>query len=228
MKDNLFLFDNKISLFQNLAEDILDIAKKSIIEKNFFSIVLTGGSSTRGLYKILSGSESNFNKWHIYISDERILPKDHQDRNDRVIKKIWLDNNRIPKKNIHFIQAELCPNKAREEYEDKLHKVKKFDVVLLSVGEDGHIASLFPGHKYNNKQNVIIERNSPKPPKQRISISYQKLNNTKNLFMIIIGNSKRSIVRRLLKDERLPANSIGGDKKKIYIQKKIIDGLNNQ
>ena len=57
-------------------------------------------------YKILSEANSNFDKWHIYISDERFLTKDHQDRNDVVIKNIWLNNNRIPEKNIHFIYKE--------------------------------------------------------------------------------------------------------------------------
>jgi len=224
MKDNWFFFNNKISLLDALAQDILDIAKKSIDEKGFFSIVLTGGRSILGLYQILSEADSNYDKWYIYISDERFLPIDHDDRNDRAINKIWLNNNQVPKKNIHFIQAELDLSKARKDYENKLDKVGTFDVVLLSVGEDGHIASLFPGHKYNNNQSVVIERNSPKPPKERVSMSYQKLNNTKNLFKVIIGNSKRSIVNRLLKNEKLPANTINGKKQKIFIHKKVKDG----
>ncbi len=219
MKDNWFSFNNNISLLEALAKEILNIAKKSIIEKGFFSIVLTGGQSILGLYQILSEADSSFNKWHVYISDERFLPKDHQGRNDRVINKIWLNNNLIPKKNIHFIQAELGLSKARKEYEDKLDKVGKFDVVLLSIGEDGHISSLFPGHKYTKNQSVVIERNSPKPPKERISISLHRLNNTKNMFKVIIGESKRPIVKRLLEGDRLLANSVSGEMEKVFIHK---------
>ena len=219
MKNNWFFFKSKRSLLKNLSKEILNIAKKSITEKGFFTIVLTGGKSIIGLYKILSEANSNFDKWHIYISDERFLTKDHQDRNDVVIKNIWLNNNRIPEKNIHFIQAELGLVKARKAYEDKINKVGLFDIVLLSIGEDGHISSLFPGHKYNKSQSVIIERNSPKPPKERISMSFDKLNNTKNLFKIIIGKSKIPIVKRLLKDEKLPANSINGEIEKVFIDK---------
>lgn len=214
---NAFFFNNKKNLFKNLHAEILDIAKKSIIKKGFFSIVLTGGKSILGLYQILSKSVSNFEKWHIYISDERFLPKNHQDRNDKAINKIWLNNKRIPKKNIKFIQAELGLDKARKDYENKLKKVDTFDLVLLSVGSDGHISSLFPGHKYDKLQNVVIEMNSPKPPKERISMSYKRLNNTKNLFKIIIGSSKKPIVMRLLNGERLSANSIRHKKEFFFI-----------
>jgi len=222
MNDNWISFHNKKSLFEELKYEILDIAKKSITGKGHFSIVLTGGKSILYLYKKLSDADSNFDKWHVYLSDERFLPKDHQERNDRIISKIWLNNNRIPKKNIHFIQAELGLDKARKKYEEKLDMVGTFDIVLLSIGDDGHISSLFPGHIYNNFQSVVIEKNSPKPPKERISISYQRLNNTKNLFKVIIGESKRPIVRRLLKGERLPANFINGEMERFFIHKNLI------
>ena len=217
MKDNWFCYDNKIILFKELAQEILNLAKKSIFEKGFFSIVITGGQSVLGLYKILSKANSNFNKWHIYISDERFLPKNHRDRNDKVINKIWLNNNKIPKKNIHFIQAELGLEKARNDYAHKLDKINLFDLVLVSVGEDGHISSLFPRHKYAKNQSVIIERNSPKPPKERISISLEKLNHSKNLFKVIIGQSKSPIVKKLLKGDQLVANSVKSEVEKVFV-----------
>ena len=90
MNANWLSFDNKKTLLEALSKEIVYIAKKSIIENNCFNIVLTGGQSILGLYKILSKSKSDFKKWHIYISDERYLPRDHQDRNDEAINHIWL------------------------------------------------------------------------------------------------------------------------------------------
>ena len=86
---------------------------------------------------------------------------------------------------------------ARLEYENTLKKIDKFDVVLLSMGEDGHIASLFPNHIYSEGQMVVIEQDSPKPPKERISMSYQQLNKAHYIFKLIIGESKQKAVTLL-------------------------------
>jgi len=221
-KDNWLIFDDEISLSKALAQEILNIAKQSILKKDCFSIVLTGGKSALGLYKILSKANSNWDKWHIYISDERFLPKDHQDRNNRVINKTWLKDSLIPQENIHFIQAELGLLKAKEEYEKLLKNIKIFDIVLLSMGEDGHIASLFPNISYPNGQIVVIEGNSPKLPKQRLSMSYKQLNKSNYIFKIVIGKSKQQAVCLLQQGANLPIIKVTGKCEKMYVCKNAI------
>ena len=216
LNDNWLIFDDEMSLSKALAQEILNIAKKSIFEKDCFSIVLTGGQSVLSLYKILSKADSNWDKWHIYIGDERFLPAGHKDRNDQTINEIWLDNSTIPKKNIHFIKAELGLLEARVEYEDILKRIDKFDIVLLSLGDDGHIASLFPNHIYPEEQMVVVERSSPKPPKERISMSYQQLNKSHYIFKLIIGGSKQKAVTLLKQNVNLPITRVNGDFEKIY------------
>jgi 6-phosphogluconolactonase len=133
-----------------------------------------------------------------------------------VINEIWLDNSTIPKKNIHFIQAELGLLEARVEYENTLKSIDKFDIVLLSMGEDGHIASLFPNHIYPEEQMVVVEQDSPKPPKERISMSYQQLNKAYYIFKLIIGESKQKAVTLLEQNANLPIARVNGDCEKIY------------
>ena len=222
LNDNWLIFDDKMSLSKALAQEILNIAKKSIFEKDYFSIVLTGGQSVLSLYKILSKADSNWDKWHIYIGDERFLPAEHKDRNDQTINEIWLDNSTISKKNIHFIKAELGLLEARVEYENTLKKIDKFDIVLLSMGEDGHIASLFPNHIYPEEQMVVVEQGSPKPPKERISMSYQQLNKAHYIFKLIIGESKQKAVHLLQKDINIPVVKVSGECEKLYICKNAI------
>jgi 6-phosphogluconolactonase len=222
LNDNWIIFDDEISLSKALAQEILNIAKKSIFEKDFFSIVLTGGQSVLNLYKILSKADSNWDKWHIYIGDERFLPAGHKDRNDQIINEIWLNNSTIPQKNIHFIKAELGLLDARVEYENTLKRIDKFDVVLLSMGEDGHIASLFPNHVYPEDQMVVVEQDSPKPPKERISMSYQQLNKAHYVFKLIIGESKQQAVHLLQKNTNLPMTKVTGECEKLYICKNAI------
>jgi 6-phosphogluconolactonase len=216
LNDNWLIFDDEMSLSKALSQEILNIAKKSIFEKDCFSIVLTGGQSVLSLYKILSKDDSNWDKWHIYIGDERFLPAGHKDRNDQTINEIWLDNSPIPKKNIHFIKVELGLLEARVEYENTLKKIDKFDIVLLSMGEDGHIASLFPNHVYPEEQMVVVEQNSPKPPKERISMSYQQLNKAHYIFKLIIGESKQKAVTLLEQNVNLPIARVNGDCERIY------------
>ena len=222
LNDNWLIFDDKMSLSKALAQEILNIAKKSIFEKDCFSIVLTGGQSVLNLYKILSKSDSNWEKWYIYIGDERCVPMRHKDRNDQVINEIWLDNSTISKNNIHFIQAELGLIEAQKEYEKVLKKIDKFDVVLLSVGEDGHVASLFPNHSYPDNKMVVIESNSPKSPKQRLSMSYKQLNKSNYIFKLLIGKSKQQAVHLLQKNTNLPMTKVTGECEKLYICKNAI------
>jgi len=222
LNDNWLIFDDEMSLSKALAQEILNIAKKSISEKGFFSIVLTGGQSVLNLYKILSKADSNWDKWHIYIGDERFLPKDHKDRNDRVINKTWLKHSLIPQENIHFIQAELGLVEAKKEYEEVLHKINKFDVVLLSMGEDGHIASLFPGCSYPKDQDVIIEMNSPKLPEQRLSMSYKRLNKSNYIFKLVIGGKKQKSIDLLQKGKDIPISKVIGECDRLYISGVVI------
>ena len=219
LNDNWLIFDDEMSLSKALAQEILNIAKKSIFEKDCFSIVLTGGKSVLSLYKILSKADSNWDKWHIYIGDERCVPMGHKDRSDQVINEIWLDNSAIPKKNIHFIKAELGLLEARLEYENTLKRIGTFDIVLLSMGEDGHIASLFPNHVYLEEQMVVVEQDSPKPPKERVSMSYQQLNKAHYIFKLIIGESKQKAVTLLEQNVNLPITRVNGNCEKLYICK---------
>lgn len=226
LNNNWYIFNDRGSLSKQLAEEVLRIAKKSIQKKDTFSIVLTGGQSSLDLYKILSKANSSWSKWHLYITDERLLPEDHPERNDKVIKKIWLDNSAIPKQNIHFIRAEMGLLEAQQKYEEELKHVNKFDIVILSVGEDGHVASLFPGHTYPNNQHVVIEQNSPKSPAQRISMSYDRLIAAENIFILIIGKLKQDAVKQIIEKTNLPVNKIINGAERIFAHRNAIENTN--
>ena len=217
LNNNWIVFKNTNELSQKLANDILSFAESSIKSKNSFKIVLAGGDSILQTYEILSNSKSDWGRWHIYIGDERCLPLKDKERNDHNINTVWLNNSPIPKKNIHFIHAELAAKHAVSHYETTLKEVENFDLTLLSMGEDGHTASLFPGHQYNASSDVIIVNNSPKKPKQRISLSYARLNRSNRVFKIISGSSKCNAVKQWLNNIQLPINQINGDSEKVYL-----------
>ena len=217
LKDDWFIFKNIDRLSEQLANDILNIAKNSIKLNDNFKIVLAGGESVLSLYKILSNSKSDWSKWHIYMGDERCLPLEDKDRNDNIINKVWLNSSPIPKENINFMNAELGADNAALHYEGVLKSIGDFDIVLLSIGEDGHTASLFPNHLYDENKSVVVEYNSPKYPKDRISMSYSRFDQSKNIFKVINGSSKQAAVDLWLKGEVLPINKINGHFERVYI-----------
>lgn len=217
LKKNWETFLNDIKLSRYLVKEILLIANKSIEENGKFSIVLSGGRSFIDTYKILRESKSNWKKWHIYLTDERCVPLNDYRRNDKLINSLWLNNKKIPKKNIHFIFAELDKKKAVNQYKSLLQKVNKFDVVLLGMGEDGHVASLFPKHRYDDNESVVIESNSPKPPKERITLSYSRLTKSRYIFKIVCGSSKFNALNSWIKNKKLPINKIQVEGERVLI-----------
>jgi len=219
LNENWLIFKDNNDLSKELAREILDIAKNSIRLNGCFTIVLAGGRSVINLYKILRQSTSDWNKWYVYIGDERCLPLQDNERNDHIINSIWLNNSQIPEKNINFIKAELGHDNGAYDYEEVLKNIVSFDVVLLSIGEDGHTASLFPGHYYDNNKSVVVEHNSPKRPKDRISMSYSRLNRANNVFKVVSGVSKQSAVGSWLQGKSLPINQIKGLFERVYICK---------
>ena len=217
LKKNWMIFKDTKILSEHLVEDILSIADESIKKNSKFSIVLAGGNSFLDSYKILRESNSDWMKWHVYIGDERCLPINDRKRNDKIINDIWLNNDKIPKKNINFIKAELGIKNAVQQYETILNNITSFDLVLLGMGDDGHTASLFPNHSYDQDKSVVAEYNSPKYPKERISLSYSRLNNSKNVFKLVCGRSKSKALGLWINNVELPINQIHGNFEKVYI-----------
>ncbi len=217
LKENWLIFKDINKLSKQLSDDILTIAEKSIKLNNSFKIVLAGGTSLKYTYKILSNAESDWEKWHIYIGDERCLPLGNKDRNDHMIKTVWLNNSPILKHNINFIHAEMGVDSGALHYERVLKNIGFFDVVLLGMGEDGHTASLFPDHVYNKNKNVVVECNSPKYPKNRISMSYSRLDRSKNVFKVIHGSAKKDAMNLWSTGSDLPINKISGKFESIYV-----------
>ena len=127
----------------------------------------------------------------------------------------------------YLIKAELGLLEARVRYENTLKKIDKFDVVLLSIGEDGHIASLFPNHIYPEDQMVVVEKNSPKLPMERISMSYSRISTSENILIIIVGKLKQKAVRLMLDKKNLPINKIIINTGKVFIHSNAIGGKCN-
>jgi 6-phosphogluconolactonase len=186
------------------VQRILGAAQTAIRARGLFKIVLAGGSTPKQVYRLLSKAAAEWSAWHIYLGDERCLPPDHLDRNSVMIESAWLDHVDIPSQQIFWIPAELGPHRGSEAYETVARAALPFDLVVLGIGEDGHTASLFPGHSHDPDRLVVPVNGAPKPPSDRISLNYGALAATRSLLMLITGSGKRAAVIRWRSGEALP------------------------
>ena len=208
-KNSVFLsFSSQKNLDSNAVQFIIERAKLAIREKGSFSLVLSGGTTPVNIYKLLSKEQVNFEKWHIYFGDERCFPLNHSERNSFVAESIWLLKVNIPKSNIFIIPAELGNKDGSLAYEKILDANKAFDLVILGLGDDGHIASLFPNHQWDNSKQVVPISNSPKAPSDRISLTPSRLSNSEDVLFLISGKNKSHAFKQWKEGADLPANLI--------------------
>ena len=180
-------YDSIELLAEAACQRVLQAAEKAIAAKGEFKLVLAGGTAPVKAYQLLATQQQDWSKWHIYYGDERCLPVDDSERNSLVAEQKWLDLVAIPKAQIHPIAAELGAEAGAEQYAKVVAEAGAFDLVLLGMGEDGHTASLFPGHVHNLDELAHAVHNSPKPPSDRVSISAKALSNTAELIFIVSG-----------------------------------------
>lgn len=192
------------------VQQILSIAQKAIAERGQFLIVLAGGSTPKSIYESLKTEQADWSKWHVYHNDDRCLPVDHSERNSKMARDAWLSHVAIPEGNIHDIPAEKGNIEGAKLYCNTLAGVGAFDLVLLGLGEDGHTASLFPGHVVDNSADAVPVFNSPKPPSDRVTISQQRLNNTHHVMFLVTGAGKQDAVNQWRSGMAIPATLITG------------------
>ena len=178
---------------------ILDAAQRAIKQRGEFLIVLAGGNTPRGVYRLVRDESADWSRWNVYFGDERCLPAGDAERNSKMAADEWLDHVPIPKNRVHPIPAELGATAAALAYAETLRDVGEFDLVLLGLGDDGHTASLFPGHDWGTSSDapaVLAVFDAPKPPPERVSLSAARLSRTREVLFLVAGDAKRDAVAR--------------------------------
>lgn len=205
------VFNDADALARHAAHEIARIANECITVRGRFDLVLAGGATPKATYEHLHNENCVFEKWHVWFGDERCLPARHADRNDTMAHAALLDRAGIPAAQVHCMPAESGPDQAARVYASKLSNLKEFDLVLLGLGEDGHTASLFPGHNWGEgagSPSVMPVHDAPKPPPDRVTLSAARLGRSRHVFFLIAGHGKRDAVARLRRGAAIPANAI--------------------
>ncbi|NCT89772.1 6-phosphogluconolactonase [Cellulomonas sp. APG4] len=205
-----------------------------------FHLVLTGGTiGIRGLAEVRGAARFPQIDWstvHLWWGDERFLPAGHPDRNETQARAALIDHLDIPAENVHPVPAADAPGVTSPEdaarlYADELVRVvgpagdapsddagpvpPELDLVLLGMGPDGHVASLFPGHPGLDVVDrlVVGVHGSPKPPPERVSLTFPALNGAQTVLLLVSGAEKAPAVGRALRGDDLhttPAAGVAG------------------
>jgi len=151
----------------------------------------------------------------IYFADERAVPPDHPESNFRLARETLLDPLRLAPRNIHRMKGEYQDLEAAVvEYE--AHLTEPLDVLILGVGEDGHIASLFPGTPLADEKvrRVAAVTDSPKPPVLRLTLTARALGEARQVLVLATGPEKAEAVARALEGwagpREVPARLVRG------------------
>ncbi len=201
-------FESASEVADALLEQIIASANQAIVARGSFKIVLAGGSTPEKVYQQLVNAETDWSKWMVYYGDERCLPADDKDRNSVMAEQALLSKVAVLTENIFTMPTELGTVESAEKYRQAIADVDQFDLVLLGMGEDGHTASLFPGHENDQEETVHEIYHSPKPPPERITLSANTLANTRELIFIVTGASKQDPVRQWKQGVQLPVATI--------------------
>lgn len=212
------VFADSTDLVVQLADALCEAAREAIAARGAFHLVLAGGSTPLALYRELAARHAGDAHWHVWHGDERCLPAGHPDRNSVAIDAAWLSGSAIPPDNRRAIPVDQgasvnSPEDAAAQYASWLAKVPDFDVTLLGMGEDGHTASLFPGHHWGEalgSADVLAVHNAPKPPPDRVSLSAARLSRSSRVWFVITGSGKRHALRNWATGEALPIAAVQG------------------
>lgn len=204
-------FPDADTLHAHAADLILAAARGAIAARGAFHIVLAGGRTPLSVYARLAVSTADWANWRVYFGDERCLPRGDAGRNDTQAWRAWLERVPIPRAQVYAIPAELGPDTAAANYAAALKAVLEFDLVLLGLGEDGHTASLFPGHSLGAEPgcaDVLSVRSAPKPPAERVSMSAARLSRARRVLFLVTGEEKRAAMTAWRTGQDIPARHI--------------------
>ncbi len=190
--------------------------KRLVLESNRkrFDIALSGGNTPKKLFKLLAKKHQGTIPWeriHFWWGDERCVDPDNKESNFRMANKNLFLKIPIPSKNIHRIYGENNPRDEAKRYSDEIFNhlnniddIPVFDLILLGLGDDGHTASIFPGHLELFQSEKLCEVSAhPGSGQKRITLTGKVINNARNIFFMVTGEGKAKRVSEIMNNEEV-------------------------
>lgn len=220
-----------------VADRLAGALARAQAERGTAAVVLTGGGMGAAVLRALREAASrpasllSWRQLDVWWGDERFLPAGHPDRNETQAREALLDAVPLDPARVHPVPSSEDAgvggdvDAAAARYAEELAAAARaagvpgavpvLDVLLLGVGPDGHVASLFPGQEHPDELTVVAVRDAPKPPPTRVSLAMATITGAEEVWCVVSGEEKADAVAHSLSDEgrlrgELPASRVSG------------------
>lgn len=196
------------------SNTLLDLISSEINNSENYSLGLSGGSTPKFFYELFAEKYKDYSNIYLWTVDERHVKINDEKSNQRMINSIFSNSNL----NIIEYSYEEDPGHSAKSYTNNVFKkVDKFNAAILGVGEDGHIASLFPDTTaLNAEEKGFVQNEVNILTKWRVTCTFELLKDIEQVYLLVTGENKREIIKKIGKENDLPVNEL------IRIRKKTV------
>jgi 6-phosphogluconolactonase len=201
------IIDTPASLAERLAAQVADEGRRALASRGRFAVALPGGSVAEAFFPRLTREPFDWSRVDFFWTDERAVPVTDPQSNYGLAHALWLAPAGVPAHRVHRLEAdnadlEAAALRAERDLLDCLGQPPRLDTVLVGVGPDGHICSLFPGHKLLDEERrwVGVETGAPKPPPRRLTLTLPALAAARLIIVAAFGSEKAKVMRVALHD----------------------------
>lgn len=207
---NTFSHDDATSLQHAVVDAFCELATTTLASSDRFSVSLSGGSTPKRIYELLSQRDLPWERIHLFWGDERNVPHESDESNLKMVRQALLDPAGISDSNFYPVPVNVDdPASAAQRYEETLRTffagrtMPNWDLMLLGMGDDAHTASLFPGSKaIDETDRWFVENFVDKFDGYRYTLTAPAINSAKETWFLVSGENKREALVKVWGDEK--------------------------
>ena len=220
------------SVAQRAAEEIVRALERAREQRGVAHLALSGGTTPGRTYELLAARREALDGVELWFADERCVPPDDEQSNYLLVRRTLIDAAELPAERVHRMRGELGPEQGAAAYSQELLQrlggdggggsPPVLDVIVLGIGPDGHVASLFPGAATLDASCGELAqgvRDSPKPPPERITLSLAVLRAARGCLLLATGAAKSDAVSAMLGEpsKHVPASLLRRERLSVIV-----------
>jgi 6-phosphogluconolactonase len=202
-------YSSKEALFVELREKIVEAIKGGLRGQDRFVLGLSGGPTPGPLLAALSKEELEWDRVDVHLVDERWISLGSEASNEKMVRGIFMQNQAAAARLVGLPDRDLSTREAVRSHHRRIGGDRlKFDLTILGMGEDGHVASLFPGDPDSElslarkNREIYCATRAPSGCRDRVSLTYEGILDSASICLLITGDSNRSLYSRRVSQDR--------------------------